>query len=228
MEVRTQRGGMCSNPFGGRMRLDRLNLMELLNPGDPSEKALFLQTMTDAIHNYMFFGLGRNGTTAEEFAFACEYLFRIRGNDPTTWPAASRMMFSESEEILPSGKAKVVRQKLTDSQFRSMTFDTHWEFSGMSVYMDMDRFLEKLQTERRRMLIENSAQVSMYMNYLYTKACSTVAMGHQLPLPLFDRISILTRPRGPEEVARLTYLPSKYYNPPQFGDSTVHRSVSLR
>jgi hypothetical protein len=79
MEVRTQRGGMCSNPFGGRMRLDRLNLMELLNPGDPSEKALFLQTMTDAIHNYMFFGLGRNGPQQKEFAFACEYLFRIRG-----------------------------------------------------------------------------------------------------------------------------------------------------
>jgi hypothetical protein len=186
------RGGMAKNPFGGRPRLDRLDLMECLEQNAPQEKVLFLQTITDAIHNYLFSFLGRNGTTAEEFAFACQYLFHVRSTDPSTW----------SEEVKNSD--------LTPAQIRDMCFDTHYEFSGLSSLMSMDRFLKQLKETRQNIIEENQSQIFEYLGKLYSKACEEAYNGHQLPLPLQDRIQILTQPADPREVASLLYLPPKY------------------
>jgi hypothetical protein len=84
------RGGMAKNPFGGRPRLDRLEFMDCLEQNAPVEKVIFLQTITDAVHNYLFSFLGRNGTSPEEFAYACQYLFQVRASDPSTWDNLSR------------------------------------------------------------------------------------------------------------------------------------------
>jgi hypothetical protein len=199
------RGGMCRNPFGGRTRLDRLNLMELLETNAPQEKILFLQTITDAIHNYLFFGLGRNGTTAQEFAYACEYLFRVRACAPETW----NMEVQAGKKRRTSSK-----QNLSDSQYRSMCFDIHYEYSGLSTYMPLDRFVSWLKQERRHLLDENAPQVAGYMLELYFKACEQASLGHQLPLPIFDYVDTLVCPKTPTDVARLVFLPKKYLNPP--------------
>lgn len=190
------RGGMAKNPFGGRPRLDRLDLMECLEQNAPQEKVLFLQTITDAVHNYLFSFLGRNGTSPDEFAFACQYLFYVRADDPSTW----------SEESIQEG--------LTPGQIRDMCFDTHYEFSGLSSLMCMDRFLKQLKETRESIIKENQEQIFDYLGKLYTKACEEAHNGHQLPLPLQDRIQILTLPQSLREVASLLYLPSKYLAEP--------------
>ncbi len=195
------KGGMCRNAFGGRLRLDNLNLMEALDTNAPQEKVLFLQTITDAVHNYLFFGLGKNGTSAQEFAHACEYLFNVRSFDASTWHT----------ESLRRTRSKV---DLTDNEYRSMCFDIHYEYSGLSTYMTIDRFLSWLKKERKRLLEDNSNQVFGYMLELYKKACEEASDGHQLPLPLFDYIDILVCPKTPKDVAKLVFLPIKYHNPP--------------
>lgn len=212
------RGGMCRNPFGGRTRLDRLDFTGLAKGCE--QKVLYLQTITDAVHNYLFFGLGRNGTTAEEFAYACEYLFHIRASDASTWPADADKLDLFLEGSAGPGKPTVVSVDLTDCQLMAMCFDTHYEFSGLSNHMPMDKFLTWLVRTRTQIITDNAAQVDEYLNYMYSRACQAAKPGHQLPLPMFDRHATLIRPSSPADVARLMYLPKKYRVSPQ----TRHRA----
>lgn len=185
------RGGMSVNPFANQCRLDRLDFSgeNTLVP----EKSLYLQTITDAIHNYKFFGLGRNGTTAEEFAYSCEYLFRIRSWDVTTWP---------------------VESKIDPEDTRMSCFDVHYELAGLADYMTMDRFLKDLVKNRTRIVDENQGQILAYLNSIYFQECSSAFPGHQLPLPLHDRRKSLISPSSPLDVCLMIYLPPKYTQPP--------------
>ena len=82
-QVKTSnRGGMAKNSFGGHTRLDKCNLQgpsmlgsqlfDVMSGVEP-ERVLWVQTILDSCNNYLFYGLGRNGTSAEEFWFACEF-----------------------------------------------------------------------------------------------------------------------------------------------------------
>jgi hypothetical protein len=187
------RGGFCRNAFGNRNRLDKINFMEDLSASVSSEKILFLQTITDAIHNYLFAFLGRNGTSAEEFAFAHEYLFRVRSYDPATWAD---------------------RGSRTEAQMKDMCFDVHYEMSGLSYWMDIDKFLRDLRNYRREIVEDNRDQVLEYLGILYSKACLEAHPGHQLPLPLGDRLDALSSPNSPADIARLLFLPKRYLSEP--------------
>jgi hypothetical protein len=189
------RGGMAKNPFGGRPRLDRLEFMDCLEQNAPVEKVIFLQTITDAVHNYLFSFLGRNGTSPEEFAYACQYLFQVRASDPNTWD-------------------NLAGKDLSPAQIRDMCFDTHYEFSGLSMKMSMDRFLKNLKSTRREILEENKEQILDYLSILYSRACMEACSGHQLPLLLCDLLEVLVQPQDMREAASLLYLPSKYLQEP--------------
>jgi hypothetical protein len=194
--------------------LDRLDFVGMMNAADQPEKMLYLQSITDSIHNYLFFGLGRNGTTAEEFAYAVEYLFQIRANDPKTWEKRRVMVTTAEDE--DTGKRSMVKLDLTDEDMIGMCFDTHYEYSGLSLHMPMDRFLTWMVRERRKIVEENMGQILAYLDSLYyEKACSRAKGGHQLPLPLNDRLHSLVQPDNLGEIARLVYLPSKYYSKPK-------------
>jgi hypothetical protein len=75
------RGGMSKNSFGGRKRLDHLDLMKFRLPNSTPEQMLYLATIQDAAHNYLFYGLGRNGTSLEEFWSSYRYFFIIKRKD---------------------------------------------------------------------------------------------------------------------------------------------------
>lgn len=204
------RGGMCHNPFGGRMRLDRLDFTEMMGAKDEPEKILFLQTITDAIHNYLFFGLGKNGTTADEFAYACEYLFVVRAKDKSTWHGRRTV----HAQVQRGGRRTVLRKQMTDGEFEACCFDTHYEYSGLSLFMEIDRFLAWLVREREAILKDNQDQVREYLDNVFHNACLKAKPGHQLPLPLRDRVQELARARRMEDVAQIIYLPPKYYQAP--------------
>jgi hypothetical protein len=204
------RGGMCSNPFGGHSRLDRLDLMQYLESNASPEKVLYLATIQDAVHNYLFFALGRNGTTAEEFVSSAKYFFQVRATDQQTW---STSRFLRSTYIGGNGKRQTTTIKLTDSQLKSMCFDTHYDYSGLAELMPMDRFLTWLKRRRGEILQENWNQVTSYLDSVREKDARRVLEGSQAPLPRIwsetDRLT-LVEPAGPKEVAELLYIPRSF------------------
>jgi hypothetical protein len=80
----TGRGGMCSNPTGGNDRLDRIDFMSYASGSDDPYKLLAIAVIVDATSSYLYFGLGKNGTTLDEFWFAAEFFFRTRSDRPET------------------------------------------------------------------------------------------------------------------------------------------------
>ena len=80
------RGGMSANALGGHDRLDKLDLsgpsqvggklLDVASNFQP-ERLLWLSTIQDALNYYLEFGLGRNGTTIDEFWFVAEYLLNV-------------------------------------------------------------------------------------------------------------------------------------------------------
>jgi hypothetical protein len=215
---------MCKNPFGScgcsdvkvgvycdacgktkHERLDKIDFMEFLQANVPAERVMYLQTIVDAIHNYLFFGLGRNGTSAEEFAYACQYLFYIRAADPGTWANARIMQVAEQDAKIP-GKHNLMRYELSSAQVRAMCFDTHYEFSGLGRLMPIARFVAMLKAKRATILKENTHQVNQYMLDLNKRRMASAKTADYVPSGL-DPIAVLTQPKNPSEVARLLYLP---------------------
>lgn len=178
------RGGMCRNPIGvstrwgvgdkAPKRLDKLDFVELmasLDPNGPKERGLFLQTITDAAHNYLYYGIGEeaedgtprgNGTCAYEFISDYRYFYKIRSYDQSTW-GPSRVM----EEVYFDEKQgrRVTRFiHLTRQMMEASCFDRHFELSGLDRFIAFDRFLAMLRQRRYDVLDENREQVHEYLS----------------------------------------------------------------
>ena len=80
------RGGMGSNPFGGYPSMNELDedIMSALQRGDISiERALALRIIRLSTKDYLYFGLGSNHITPENFLGAYTYLFgNMQSSDP--------------------------------------------------------------------------------------------------------------------------------------------------
>jgi len=188
------RGGMSTNAFGNHNRLDKLDLSgpsrvsgEVLDVASniQPERLLWLSTIQDALNNYLGYGLGRNGTTVDEFWFAAEYLLNVRAADPETWKDAPR---TYAETYFDDQKRRRVTRtvQLTEDNIRAMCLDTAWDH--LVFPLPLGEFCAQLIDERRRLLARNWAQVARFL---------------ALPGTLADWERALIRPEKPEDVEEL-------------------------
>ena len=187
------RGGMSKNAFGGRKRLDNRRFLEdLLELVEPSQELPFRHIL-DCANSFLFFGLGRNGTTEDEYYSSYLYFYKVRSNDPSTW-----------QDVPEKGSRG---HRLLMEEIREQCFDRHYEASGLEEYWSMDYFLKMLMKERRKLIELNRDQVRDYFAALHGNELDQVAEGNQLPLRLLggDLLEQLIKPTGPEALANLLY-----------------------
>lgn len=163
------RGGMSANAFGGHDRLDKLDLSgpspvggKLLDVASniQPERLLWLSTIQDAVNNYLEFGLGKNGTTVDEFWFAVEYLLNVRAAEPETWEDAPRTFAKTYYD--DQKRRRVTRTvQLTEGDIRAMCLDTAWDH--LNFPLALDEFCARLMKERLRLLVSNWAQVARFL-----------------------------------------------------------------
>lgn len=204
--VATSRGGMCSNPFGGEERIDRINLLDHLGSNAPSQRVLYSCVIQDAASNYLYALLGKNGTSVQEFFAAHQYFFRITSVDKESW--GSRKV---KKSYTQRGKKVLETHHLTDDEVMLMCFDKHYEFSGMEQHLCIEKFRIQLMDKRRRIVTNNWPQISSYVNGLYQKELSEIVPGSQVPMQVWqERLQeILIDPRDPYQLASLLYVPAK-------------------
>lgn len=195
-------------------RLDRINLMEYLAPTAPAEKVLFARIIQDAANSYLYAFIGRNGATAEEFFASHQYFFKVVSTEKATWDHHRSITntFTRKGE-----KVKEVRH-LTDEELQLMCFDRHYENSGLSDYIHIDKFRNKIKNRRRSILQANWEQVSKHIRSLYEHELSMITDGNQVPLQIWneDLLEILVDPPTPNHLANVLYVPTKAKRPKRF------------
>lgn len=201
------RGGMCSNPFGGEDRIDRINLLDFLEPNCSGDKVLYSCIIQDAASNYLYAFLGKNGTSAEEFFAAWQYFFKVESTNRVSWDhhRTIRQSFIQRGE-------KISRSLyLDDNDLKTMCFDRHYEMSGLSKYMHIDKFREGLKARRSKIVTDNLEQIQGYINSLYQHELSQISDGQQVPLQVWneDLIKVLVDPPSPLHLASIIYVPNK-------------------
>lgn len=206
-----ERGGMCANPFGGEDRIDRINLLDFLEPNAAPSKVLFLNVIQDAASNYLYAFLGKNGTSAEEFFYAHQYFFKVESKDRTSWDHHRDVNIIYTYQ----GKKIIESRFLTDSELQFMCFDWHFVLSGLENYMDINKFREGLKTKRRKILTENWPQVQTYVESLYQHEVSLITDGNQVPLRVWDEnlLETLIDPPTPLHLANAIFVPLKLKRP---------------
>jgi hypothetical protein len=216
-------GGMDANPFGGNARLDRIDFLDYASGTDSPWKLLYLKVISDAVSDYLYFGLGKNGTVADDFFYATEYFFKCRSFLPETWKHANSMRHAYVDEV--SGKRVSSHLTLTDEELRQACFDRHYEIAELHNLMPFDQFIEWLKVRRSEILEENKAQVNAYIDLLQRTALREVIGGQQIPFKLdsADRMQVLTRPTSPEQVAELVFYAPRYRR-----QNRPHRQVTRR
>jgi len=188
------RGGMCSNAFGGHHRLDKCDLMgpSLLGDvlvdvvsGASPERMIWLTSIKDAVQNYLPWGLGKNGTTDDEFWFACEYLFNVRASESETWANAPRNITQTYHD--ESLSRRVTRKvELSEIQVKAMCIDVAWDHLAFPV--TLDAFCDELKEERLKIVRKSWGQIRAFLN---------------LPGSLETWKRALVCPSEPEDVERL-------------------------
>lgn len=200
-------GGMCKRPFGGNVRLDRIDFMDYARGSDDPFKLLYLKVISDAASDFLFFGLGKNGCVAQEFWFAHEYFFQCRSYDPTTYEHSRYLRNSYVDEDL---KCRVTKEiALTDNELKLSCFDRHFVTAGLDSFISFDQFLVWLRERRQQILEESKEQVNTYLDLLQATSLRRVP-NSQVPYKLntLDRFKILTQPESAEQVGELVkYLP---------------------
>jgi hypothetical protein len=160
---------MSANAFGGHSRLDKCNLQGSSKFSDvdydvvsdtPAERTLWVSVIKDAVNNYIFFGLGRNGPKPEEFWSACEFLFNVRASKPETWQDAKIMRETYFDEEL--GQRVTRELEFSDEELKSMCLDSIWDHLNFG--MPLEVFIDKVQAERKALLQKNWQQVAAHLN----------------------------------------------------------------
>lgn len=200
-------GGTSTNPFGGEERIDRINLLDYMQPNSPPEKVLFLRVIQDAASNYLYAFLGRNGTSAEEFFSSWQYFFKVTSINKINWNHRRTLKNS----YIHHDEKVTKNHYLTDSELRLMCFDQHYDLSGLADYIAIDRFRVGLKEKRRSILSTNWPQVQTYIDILYQRELSQIAEGQQVPLQVWDAdlLTVLTDPPTPLHLANAIYVSNK-------------------
>jgi hypothetical protein len=231
------KAGMCANPFGGHERLDKCNLQgpsmlggELVDilSDVPGERTLIAETFKDALNNYLFFGLGQNGTSAPEFWYGVEFLFRIRASRPETWKDARYMRDAYVDE--QTGKRVSRTLVLTDSQLQAGCADYLWDLLEMP--LSLDEFVIRVRAVRRDLLRENKEQIEKVIRLLNSPSLSrNVLPGDTYPMKLFgqDYQEVLLEPKDPDDVSELVhYYPrTKTKCPLRVSAAPRHRAARI-
>lgn len=201
---------MCARPFGGAERLDRIDFLDFASGTDNPFKLLYLKVISDAASDYLFFGLGKNGTVPDDFWYATEYFFTCRSHLEETWKHAKFMRQAYVNE--ETGKRVSSTIMLTDEELKQTCFDRHYEIAELHQLMPMERFLEWLKVRREEILEENKQQVNDYIDLLQRTAFNRVKSGEQsnFKLDAADRMQVLTSPESPEQVAELVFYTPRY------------------
>jgi hypothetical protein len=200
-----------SSAFGNESRIDRINLLEFMDSRRPPIKVLYSFIIQDAVCNYLYAFLGKNGTNTEEFFSAWQYFFNVSSTNKNSWDHNRRIKL-----IYTHNNQKVIKNHyLTDSECELMCFDKHYEFSGLSEHMHIDKFRAGLKTKRRQILTDNWTQVTCYITKLYQKELSEIADYQQIPLQIWneDLMTVLIDPPSPIHLANLLLVPSKLKRP---------------
>ena len=201
------KGSMCANPFGGRTRLDKLDFLEAAGPSDSAEKLIALTLIKVAVHKYLYFGLGDNKISADDFYSNYRFLFQTRSSDRQSWEHARLM--KDTEENDSTGKRETTEQILSDAVLKAMCLDSWYDVADLSKAMSLDRFIAGLKRQRRIILVNDWDQVKAYLDVLRRKNLKQYPVAHPLPAELRGcELDILISPKG-LDLARLLYsLPS--------------------
>ena len=216
------KGGMAKNPFGGATRLDTIDFMDFAGGSDSPIKMLYIKVISDAASDYLFFGLGKNGTVADDFWYATEYFFNVRSYRKETWEHAKFMRHAYFDET--SKKRVSTSIMLTDEELKMACFDRHYELAELDRQMPFEMFLVWLKQRREELLLENMAQVNDYIDLLQQTALKEVEGGQQIQhrFNAIDRFQVLCRPDSPEQIAELVYYKPRYRRP------TIRRGHAVR
>lgn len=201
------RGGMCSNPFGGEDRIDRINLFDYLEPNVAPDKVLYSRIIQDAASNYLYAFLGKNGTSAEEFFSAWQYFFKVTSSNRKSWDHHRTIKLSYTRK----GRKITENRYLNDNELQLMCFDKHYDYSGLAEHMHIDKFRSGLKAKRRKILIDNWQQVQDYVQTLYSHELSQITDGQQVPLQVWNEslLEVLVDPPSPLHLASVIYVPNK-------------------
>ena len=210
-----KRGGQCKKPFGGEHRLDRLNLEgpSIINGKEidvlsniPPIRTVLVESLKDALNNYFFYGLGQNGTCAVEFWSSIEFLFNIRSFLPETWDVNREIL-----DIYFDDKGNKIKRNisLSDKQLQLMCIDKIWE--TLEFPISFYSFINKIQLQRKKIIIDNWDQIKEYLLTLYNKArVKEICVD---PFSLFTKeeiIDLLVYPKDPYKLVKLiSYQPKK-------------------
>jgi len=152
------------------------------------------------MQNSVFFNkfLGRNGTSAKEFWFACEFLFVTRASKRQTWQDAHLQRQSYVDEMLGRRVTRTI--ELSNDQLRSMCLDSIWGL--VDFRMPLELFCTRLKAERRKIIRANKRQIWHYLALPSNRpTAATFATGiGAFPV---DYESLLVCPATPEEMMEL-------------------------
>jgi len=197
-----KRGGMAINPFGGHARLDKLPDEDFFDvaPGSGIE-AMVRMTILDAASSYLFWGLGVNGCTSDEFLHAADYFFKIT-TDRRTWPDECWEVAGVHVEV--EGRKRNYKSfDLTEAEVESMLFPSQFEIAGFARSMSIERFRRLLKQKRKNIVEANRKQI---LDYLQSLRQAAAQRGQWLRdgVRAGDWMETLTQPE-PESLAALLY-----------------------
>lgn len=141
------------------------------------DAALSLQVIGMSVHDYKYFGLGKNGTTPEKFLEAYMFLF----------------LFNST---LPSLSITTKRK----------CFDIHYIESGLSSRYTIDEFRAGLKVCRERIINDNLKQVLSYMDQYRNEEWIRLPKPSRKGKYSFPRenvVQLLVAPETPKALARL-------------------------
>lgn len=188
---------MAHNAFGHHTRIDKCDLqgpslmddvlVDVASDVQP-ERTLWTSVIASAANDFLMFGLGRNGSTRDEFWFSVEFFYHTRASKPETWQAARVQREVVFDETLGRRVNRV--QRIPDEALQFMCLDRLWGLLCFPV--DLETFLRRLRAERSKLLSRNWQQVSRYLRLDRTFA---------------ECEATLVCPSSPDELTDLLYAP---------------------
>jgi hypothetical protein len=187
-------------------RIDRINLLELRRADQPPEGVLYLCIIQDAVISYLYSFLSKNEANADAFYSAWRYFFETTSTNPATWNANRAIRHSSACRGDES-----ITHYLVNSEMELMCFDRHYDMSGLSEYMHISKFREKLKAKRRKIVTNGWPKIESFINNTYQRELSQIVDGQQVPFRVWsDSIQeLLVDPIDPRCLAGAMYIPSK-------------------
>lgn len=187
-------------------RIDKINLLELRRADQPPEGVLYLCIIQDAVTKYLYSFISRNGSNPDEFYSAWRYFFEVVSTNPATWNANRAIRNSSANR-----GEETTTHHLLNSELELMCFDRHYDMSGLSEYMHISKFREKLKAKRRKIVVESWDKIETLINNMYQNESNQIASGQQVPFRVWsDSVQeLLVDPIDPRCLANTLYVASK-------------------